>query len=359
MNTKRNKRQNVGIRLALTALVIGLLVGVPQAMAQSCCDKATAKGAECTHPCCVEANLIGKICFKCNSDKATSCCDKAEGKGTLCAHPCCTAAYNIGKVCFKCNSDKVTSCCDKAEAKGGACSHPCCVEAASINSVCFKCNKSATAVPFRGDNLMAFLFKGDQSKSKWQVGHAAVSSDDPKMLSVTPTDTDGVMVNLSSKKNKSIDCYTKAKFGDCRIELEVMVPKGSNSGIYVMGEYEIQVYDSYGVENVKGSDMGGIYGASPPAVNASKAPGEWQKFVIDFKAPRFDTHDDHSHKTANATVVKVTLNGKVIHENVEMEGPTPAGVTGKEAATGPLMFQGDHGSVAYRNIRITDLAGKL
>jgi hypothetical protein len=58
-------------------------------------------------------------------------------------------------------------------------------------------------------------------------------------------------------------------------------------------------------------------------------------------------------KVTNARFVKVTLNDVVLHENVEMKGPTPSGVTGKEAAEGPLMFQGDHGPVAYRNIKIT------
>jgi hypothetical protein len=57
----------------------------------------------------------------------------------------------------------------------------------------------------------------------------------------------------------------------------------------------------------------------------------------------------------NATFLKVVLNGKTLHENVEIKHPTPAGVTGKEYATGPLMFQGDHGLVAYRNIKISPL----
>jgi hypothetical protein len=81
----------------------------------------------------------------------------------------------------------------------------------------------------------------------------------------------------------------------------------------------------------------------------AKKPGEWQKFVIEWQAPKFKD----GKKVANAKFVKVELNGTVIHENVEMKGPTPSGVTGKEAPTGPLMFQGDHGPVAFRNIKIT------
>jgi hypothetical protein len=97
-------------------------------------------------------------------------------------------------------------------------------------------------------------------------------------------------------------------------------------------------------------DMGAIYGAAPPRVNACKPPGEWQKVVVDFVAPKFDAN---GKKTSSAKFVKVTLNGQVIQENAAMKGPTPGGVTGKEAAAGPIMFQGNHGPVAYRNIRVT------
>jgi hypothetical protein len=89
-------------------------------------------------------------------------------------------------------------------------------------------------------------------------------------------------------------------------------------------------------------------------VNAAKKPGEWQKFVIDFQAPRFQG----GKKTANAKFLKIVLNDQIIHENVEMKGPTPSGVTGKEAPTGPIMFQGDHGPVSYRNIKIWPKGGK-
>jgi hypothetical protein len=98
--------------------------------------------------------------------------------------------------------------------------------------------------------------------------------------------------------------------------------------------------------------MGGLYGASAPKVNASTAPGSWQKYVIEFRAPRFDAS---GKKTANAKFVKVELNGKILHENVEMQGPTPSGVSGKEAPTGPIMFQGDHGPVAFRALKISPL----
>ena len=173
-----------------------------------------------------------------------------------------------------------------------------------------------------------------------------MSTENPRLLVAKAGGSE--MINLTGDHGSSLDLYSNAKFGDCRIGLEVMVPKGSNSGIYVMGEYEIQVLDSWGRVRMGSGDMGAIYGASPPPVNACKRPGEWQKYVIDFLAPKFDAS---GRKTENAKFLKVELNGQVLHENLELPGPT-----GGEAATGQLMFQGNHGPVAYRNIIVEPLA---
>ena len=212
------------------------------------------------------------------------------------------------------------------------------------------CEKNVVA-PFNGKDLDGWEAKaGNWDKSKWTVGVAAVSDANDKLL--VANEGEGEMINLARHHGDGVDIHSKAKFGDCRIELELMVPRGSNSGIYVMGEYEVQVLDSYGKEKMGPGDMGAIYGAAPPPVNACKKPGEWQKYVIEFIAPKFDAA---GKKIANAKFVKVELNGQILHENLEMEGPTPEGVTGKEEATGSIMLQGDHGAVAYRNIRITEL----
>ena len=202
-----------------------------------------------------------------------------------------------------------------------------------------------TFEPFNGKDLTAWKLKGDPNKSNWKIGTAEFSPENASQLVAKEGGHD--MVNVTGG---GVDIYTGiSNFGDMVLEIEVLVPKGSNSGIYVMGEYEVQVLDSFGKKEVGAGDMGGLYGASAPKVNASKAPGEWQKFVIDFRAPKFDAD---GKKTQNAKFVKVVLNGETIHENVEMKGPTPSGVTGKESPLGPLMFQGDHGAVAYRNIKI-------
>jgi len=196
-----------------------------------------------------------------------------------------------------------------------------------------------------GGTLDGWKPVGDASKNHWRAGVAKVSKDDPTMLEVEEGKQD--LINDVHHHGEGVDIATTATFGDCRLNLDVLVPKGSNSGIYLMGEYEVQVFDSYGREKMEMSDMGAIYGAAPPKVNASKPPGEWQHYAIEFRAPRFD---EKGEKVENARFIRVELNGKVIHEDVEMKGPTPGGLTGKESAQGPLMLQGNHGPVAFRNL---------
>lgn len=210
--------------------------------------------------------------------------------------------------------------------------------------------------PFNGKDLTGWEVKkeGDHT-SKWTVGTAKQSAAKPEELEVTPGGQE--LINAATGHGTSTDFYTKETYGDIHLEIDLMVPKGSNSGVYFMGEYEVQVLDSYGKKDseMNAGDIGAIYSAAVPKVNASKAPGEWQKFVIDFRAPKFDAT---GKKTANAVFMRVELNGKLLHENVEMKGPTPGGVTGQEHATGPIMLQGNHGAVAYRNIKVSPLAAK-
>jgi hypothetical protein len=188
------------------------------------------------------------------------------------------------------------------------------------------------------------------------VGDAMLKADDPAKLSTKPGA--GTMVN--GPVGRTANLMSEVEFGDVEAHVEFMVPKGSNSGVYFQGRYEIQVFDSWGASEPKFSDCGGIYQrydeeqkrgweGRAPRVNASKAPGEWQSFEVVFRAPRFDAA---GRKTANALFVKVIQNGIVIHENVEVTGPTRAAAFRDEKPLGPLMLQGDHGPVAYRNVRI-------
>jgi Domain of Unknown Function (DUF1080) len=202
--------------------------------------------------------------------------------------------------------------------------------------------------PFNGKDLTGWTTKEPRDRSKWKAGVAELQKEHPEALQIREV-PEKQTPELINAEGHGVDLISEQKFGDCRIQLELMVPRGSNSGVYVMGEYEVQILDSFGKEKVGPGDIGGLYGAAAPKLNASKKPGEWQSLEIEFTAPRFV----NGKKSANAKFVKVILNGMTIHENAEMAGPTPGGVTGKEAESGPIMFQGDHGPVALRNIKIT------
>ncbi len=152
---------------------------------------------------------------------------------------------------------------------------------------------------------------------------------------------------------------TKWEHGDLKLEMEVMVPKGSNSGIYLQGRYEIQIMDSWGARPPKYGDMGGLYRnwekepekvfmGVAPLTNAAKAPGLWQKLNIHFQAPEFDAS---GKKIKNARLVSVHLNDVLIHNNIEIPRPTGGPISKEETSEGPLMIQGDHGPVAFRNIK--------
>jgi hypothetical protein len=173
----------------------------------------------------------------------------------------------------------------------------------------------------------------------------------------------GILVNMPDQKNKGTDLISILQHGDADVELDFMMAKGSNSGVYLQGRYEIQLLDSWGVLNPGPGDVGGVYQrwdesrpegkksfeGNAPRQNVGRAPGLWQHLKISFQAPRFIV----GHKIENARMLKVELNGVTIQENVELTGPTRSSMASDEVALGPLLLQGDHGAVAYRNIRIT------
>lgn len=168
----------------------------------------------------------------------------------------------------------------------------------------------------------------------------------------------GILLNMNSAEKKS-HLVTKWEHGDIDLITEVMLPKGSNSGIYLQGRYEVQLFDSWKVEDAKFLDMGGIYEnfekepekkfiGQAPLVNAAKAPGVWQTLKVSFQAPRFDSN---GKKISNAIFKSVELNGKKIQDQVELPWTTGAPIENNETAKGPIKIQGDHGPVAFRNFR--------
>ena len=183
----------------------------------------------------------------------------------------------------------------------------------------------------------------------------------PKRLAAEP----GKSIMVNGPKGRARDLVSKQSFRDIEVHVEFMIPKGSNSGVKFEELYEIQILDSYGKKKLTGDDCGGIYPRAEnkpkyhhidegiaPRTNASRPAGEWQTLDAIFLAPRLDAA---GRKVANAKLVKVVLNGQVIHENVELKTPTGANWTKKEPASGRLLLQGDHGPVAFRNVRVRPL----
>jgi hypothetical protein len=220
-------------------------------------------------------------------------------------------------------------------------------------------NKIETALPFVvvGSSNMADFKTVSEN---WFIAES-VYVDRSKEKTLSSTEGSGVLVNNPSDVAKD-NLFTTFEHGDIELELDVMMPKGSNSGIYFQSRYEVQLFDSWGVKEQKHGDMGGIYqrwddskekGAEgyeghAPKMNAAKAPGLWQHLKVIFHSPRFD---NTGTKTKNAWFEEVWLNGVLVHKNVEVTGPTRAAAFGDEKSLAPLMIQGDHGPVAFKNIQ--------
>jgi hypothetical protein len=161
---------------------------------------------------------------------------------------------------------------------------------------------------------------------------------------------------------KTGNIHTKQSFGDVQLHIEWRTPgevKGTgqdrgNSGVFLMGKYEVQVLDSYENETYYNGQAGSIYKQYIPLVNASTPPGTWQTYDIIFTAPRFNA-DSTLNKPGYITVIH---NGILIQNHVELKGPTE--YIGKPVykyheSKLPLKLQ-DHGNpVSYRNIWIREL----
>jgi hypothetical protein len=199
-------------------------------------------------------------------------------------------------------------------------------------------------------------FKPGNFENCWTVGKLEATETTMTATLLKGAEA-GAMINLvgsdwqNAQPRRGVDIYTVEKFGDCTIKLEFLILRRGNSGVYLMGEYEVQISDSFGKadDRLGQGDMGAIYSAAAPSTNAAKEPGTWQTYEIEFVAPKFDAN---GNKTANALFKKIILNGVVVQENIEVKGPTGGGLTMQEAPTGPLMLQGDHGPIAFRNIEI-------
>jgi len=156
---------------------------------------------------------------------------------------------------------------------------------------------------------------------------------------------------------------TKKTFGDCQVHIEWSAPtppKGSsqgrgNSGIFLMGKYEMQILDSFDNETYFDGQAGAVYKQSPPMVNAMRAPGEWNSYDILWTCPRFN--DDGSLKSP--AYITAIHNGAVVLNHFELLGDTPYNEPpeySKHDSVGPISLQ-DHGNpVRFRNIWVRELS---
>ncbi len=204
------------------------------------------------------------------------------------------------------------------------------------------------------DNLNAFQVV---QATNWQIA-GDVYANRHEDQNLQPTEGAGVLVNLPAKNaGENANLLTKLEHGDMDLELDFLMAKGSNSGIYLQGRYEVQLLDSWLKKELNYQDCGAVYqgidtrnrfAGHAPLLNAAKAPGLWQHLKIRFKAPQFD---ESGKKISNARFEEVYLNGELVQQQVEVSSPTVSALANDEKPLGPLMLQGDHGPVAFKDIR--------
>jgi hypothetical protein len=173
---------------------------------------------------------------------------------------------------------------------------------------------------FTGRDLAGWRVKEPNLRNAWSVEDGALVNRPPPHAPGTPA-------------VRTANLRTEREFEDFNLKLEVNVPKGSNSGVYLRGIYEIQVMDSFG-RPLDSHNMGALYSRITPAVAAEKPAGEWQTLDVTL----VDRH------------LTVSLNGRVIIDNQPVLGCTGGAMWSDESRPGPLYLQGDHGAVSYRNL---------
>lgn len=177
---------------------------------------------------------------------------------------------------------------------------------------------------FNGKDLQGWELVDRRTTSGWRVENGVLVND--------PVQTPG------ERHISYGNLRTTGTYEDFNLKLEVNVPEGSNSGIYLRGIYEVQVVDSYGKE-LDPHNMGALYSRITPLEAAEKPAGEWQQMDI----------------TLCQRYITVILNGVTIIDNQPVEGVTGGALTSDEFSPGPLYLQGDHGRVSYRNLVLTPI----
>ena len=170
------------------------------------------------------------------------------------------------------------------------------------------------------------------------------------------------LVDDAMEVNGTGDIATRETFGDCELHVEFRTPEPKegqtgqnrgNSGVFLLNLYEIQVLDSYGLTPAKG-DCASVYNQKPPDVNAALPPLVWQTYDIDFRAPRFDS----AGKKTESARVTVILNGKKVHDNVEILKGTSGKSPPEQPGDAPIRLQDHHHPVQFRNIWVVPKSEK-
>jgi type 1 glutamine amidotransferase len=194
---------------------------------------------------------------------------------------------------------------------------------ATPQSLAATLSEAETAAGFRplfnGENLSGWRLRNPDGLASWSAQN-------------------GMLVNEIPDGKHGTDLVSEETFKDFTIRYEYMVPKGSNSGLYLRGRYEIQILDDHGAAPGVGSN-GAIYSVKAPSQNVSKPAGQWQEVEATIRGNR----------------ITVVLNGVKIHDDVEVARATGGQLDNNLNEPGPIMIQGDHGAVAFRNMRVKAL----
>ncbi|QEH33764.1 hypothetical protein OJF2_22930 [Aquisphaera giovannonii] len=232
---------------------------------------------------------------------------------------------------------------------------------------------------FNGKDLDGWKFRNPDARKVWMAcDDVRLDPADPARLLPVGRGGGPSSALLCGDDGRGSDILTVEDFDDYELHLEFTVPKGSNSGVYNRGLFEIQVFDSYGAPSLAFHDCGALYERAIPPENLSRPPGRWQSYDITMRGKRLslvwngkavykdmDVRYGETDRAAFERLIEESkgrpepLRVKLREENGKYvgyfgEGATRSGLDGPDRP-GPILLQGDHGPVAYRNLYIRRL----
>jgi hypothetical protein len=232
---------------------------------------------------------------------------------------------------------------------------------------------------FNGTDLSGWVFRNPRARKVWLVcDDVRLDPADPSRLVPVGKGGSESAAMLCGDDGRGSDIMTAESFTDYELHLEFTVPRGSNSGVYNRGLFEIQVFDSFGKAKLLWHDCGALYERAYPPENLARPPGHWQSFDITLRGKKLSLdwngkevyrdrdvrygetdrqaferlNQENARKPAELRVRLREENGRYV--GYFGEGGTRSGLDGPDRP-GPILLQGDHGPVAYRNIRIRPL----